>query len=69
MLLTISRDLLTGVYNGTFYDGPDGIDDFQFYGNSLGECFEKVIAFQTRVSDSYKEAAPESNSNYNPLAK
>lgn len=70
MLLTITRDPLTGVYTGTFYDGPDGIDDFQFSGNSLGECFEKVIAFQTRNSDSYAEAiTPETNVYYNPLGK
>lgn len=56
MLLTISLDPLTGMYTGSFYDGPDGIDDFHFSGDSLGECFEKVIAFHTRVSDSYREA-------------
>lgn len=53
MLLKISLDPLTGVYSGVFYDGPDGIDEFTFTGNSLGECFEKVIAFQTRNAIDY----------------
>lgn len=57
MLLKISLDPLTGVYSGVFYDGPDGIDEFTFTGNNLGECFEKVIAFQTRNAISYAEAS------------
>lgn len=46
MLLNLSKDPLTGMYTGTFYDGPDGIDEFAVSGNTLGECFERIIAFQ-----------------------
>lgn len=51
-----------GVWLGTFYDGPDGIDEFEFSGNSLGECFEKVIAFQTLNSFQYPSEKTEAKS-------
>jgi hypothetical protein len=56
MLLTISLEPSSGLYSGTFYDGPDGIDDFSFTATSLGECFEKVIAFSAVNSLDYREA-------------
>lgn len=56
MLLTISFQPSTKTYTGTFYDGPDGIDEFSFTAASLGEAFEKVITFSAVNSLDYREA-------------
>jgi hypothetical protein len=42
------------MYTGTFCDGPDGIDEFDVSGNTLGECFEKIVAFQAVNALSYR---------------
>ena len=59
MKIEILEDSLTGCYNWVLYDGPDGIDEFRGYENSLGEVFEQIILHRTRnalsyVSDTFK---------------
>lgn len=54
MIIKITHD-----FNKNFiwelYDGPDGIDYFTGYGETLGDCFESIISTRTLNALSYRE--------------
>lgn len=56
MKLEINYSCLQDQYYATIFDGPDGVDEETFVGSSLGEIFEKVVKWRTRISLSYLEA-------------
>ena len=58
MKIEILQDPLTGCYNWVFYDGPDGIDEFSGFENTLGEVFEKIITYRVKNALSYVEVTP-----------
>lgn len=40
-------------YEWKMYDGPDGIDESSGRGDTLGECFEKIMCERTITAISY----------------
>ena len=55
MHIEILEDSLTGCYNWTLCDGPDGIDKFSGFENTLGEVFEQIVHYRTLNALSYYE--------------
>jgi hypothetical protein len=53
MHIEIDDNCLTGIYSWTLYDGPEEIDEFRGFENTLGEVFEKVILHRTQNALSY----------------
>jgi hypothetical protein len=53
MKIEITEDFITGTYSWALFDGPENIDEFYGYENTLGEVFEKIIYHQTQNALSY----------------
>ena len=56
MKIEIEQDCTgTGDYRWELHTGPEHIDEYTGYCNSLGECFEKIIQFSTLNALRYTE--------------
>jgi hypothetical protein len=58
MKIEILRDSITGNYSWVLYDGPENIDKFSGFENTLGEVFEKIITCRVKNALSYVEGTP-----------
>lgn len=59
MKIEITDDFITGMYNWVFYDGPENIDVYCGFENTLGEVFEKIITCRVKNALSYVEGTSE----------
>jgi len=53
MKIEIADNLQDGTYYAEIWDGPDGIDYADFLCGSLGECFEKIVRWETLNAQKY----------------
>ena len=54
MKIQIEQDITgTGTYIWGLEDGPEHIDKFSGFADTLGECFEKIIRHQTMNAIGY----------------
>lgn len=58
MKIEILRDSITGNYSWVLDDGPENIDKFSGFENTLGEVFEKIITRRVKNALSYVEGTP-----------
>lgn len=58
MKIEILRDSITGNYSWVLDDGPENIDKFSGFENTLGEVFEKIITCRVKNALSYVEGTP-----------
>lgn len=45
----------TNTYEWELYDGPDGIDYFSGYAETLETCFESIISTRAYISTHYQK--------------
>ena len=54
MRIEITQDISgTGDYRWELYTGPEHIDEYVGYCYSLGECFEKIVMWNTYNAQKY----------------
>ena len=58
MKIEILRDFITGNYSWVLDAGPENIDEFSGFENTLGEVFEKIITCRVKNALSYVEDTP-----------
>ena len=63
MKIEILRDSITGNYSWVLDEGPDNIDVYCGFENSLGEVFEKIITCRVKNALSCVEDTSETGTN------
>ena len=58
MKIEILRDSITGNYSWVLDEGPENIDVYCGFENTLGEVFEKIITCRVKNALSYVEDTP-----------